>query len=679
MSDFKGSVKVVIGKRGDSIEEPLPFFLPPYIEGVTLGSFVIVEIGGRLRVGCVVGKGEGKGREPVLAILPIPPLPSSLLALAHWLSKEYLCSLQDAFQSIVPEVLNARPSLYLYPNVDYQKVRGKVRKQMVREASNGIPYTALRAFPTPEARKKILALLNARILLPKVELSFKESSREEVSTLLHPPLPPLLHSPASLPPYPILILWGGSRLRRLGYYLGIILEVINKGGNAILITPDVPSAEWVGKTLAQFVERTYIYHRQLPLGERYDFWVKCASSFHSALVVGNRSALFVPLPNVKLIIVEGDGETSLIRQEPPSYEAGNVALQRALQEGGRVIFGSDIPSLARFSLAKRRKIPLVRLPFHWGELEIKDISKEKRIIPPSTKQAIEDALRQNGKVVLVVNRKGLFYIFCKDCGNTFLCPSCNVPLIVYEKARDKERFLFCHLCGTLIKAPDVCPLCGSYKIAVRGIGLQRLASAVRRLFPQKKVVTLSSETPRQPFWEADIIVATKAVIPWMEIIKPFLSSMFDVDSLLSFPHFAQSENIYRLLFTLRKESKYVIIHTKQPDNPLFISSPLDFLEKESRLREEKRFPPFGHVLHFLFDDPEEAKAKGKAEELYEYLLGRGFPCLPPFPSLYPKRRGVYRYLLVIPSLTLFRAGKILKTALRFRRNLKWFLDVQEML
>lgn len=670
------NVKVVIGKRGDTIEEPLPFFLPPYIEGATLGSFVIVEVGGRLRIGCIVGDWEGKAREPVLAVLPVPPLPSSLLALAHWLASEYLCSLQDALQSIVPEILNATPSLYLYPNVAYEKVRGKVRKQMVREASEGVSYTTLKAFPTSQARKKILALLNANILIPKVELSFKESKIQE-KAILHPPLPKMLHSPPSLPPYPVLSLWGGNRMRRLGYYLSAISEVVSKGGNAILIMPDVPSAEWAGKTMAQFIRRTYIYHRQMPLTKRYPLWLEVASSFHSTLVVGNRTAIFLPLPNTKLIIVEGDGEPSLIRQEPPAYDAGNVALQRAVQEGSRVIFGSDLPSFPRFSLARKRRIQLVRLPFQLGELEIKDVREEKRIIPSSTKEAIEEALKEGEKVILVVNRRGLFYLICRDCGYTFPCPSCNVPLIVYEGP--KGRSLFCHLCGSFREATDVCPNCGSYRIGVRGMGIQRLTSAAKRLFPKAKVVSFSSEAPRQPFWEADIIVATKYITPWVELIKPALSCIFDIDSLLSFPHFAQSEAVYRLIFTLRKESKRLIIHTKQVDNPLFTLGPLEFLEEESRRREEKRFPPYGHMLHFVFDSPEEAKAREKAERMYEFLSRRGYPCLPPFPSLYPKRKGIYRYLLVIPSISLQRAGRILRTASQLEKNIKWFLDVQEMI
>ncbi len=675
MDKIRKNVKVVIGKRGDNVEEPLPFSLPPYIEGVSLGSFVIVEIGGKLGIGCVVGEWKDRAREPVLAVLPIPPLPPSLLALAHWLSNEYLCSLQDALQSVIPEILNASPSLYLYPAPTQGKVRGKVRKQMVREASDGISYTTLRAFPTSQARKKILALLNAHILLPKVELSFKESKRADKTAQLLPPLPKILPTPTPLPSYPAFLIWGGNRMKRLGYYLSVISGVVREGGNAILIMPDVSSAEWVGKTMAQFIEKTYIYHRQIPLALRYPLWLKLASSFHSTLVVGNRSAIFLPLPNLKLIIVEGDGEPSLIRQAPPSYDVGNVALQRAIQEGGRVIFGSDLPFLQRFYLVRRRRIRLARLSFQLGDIEIKNTREENRIIPPSTKVSIEEALRKKGKVVLVVNRKGLFHLFCKDCGNAFLCPSCNVPLTVYESPNG--RFLFCHFCGTMREATDVCPICGSYRIAARGIGIQRLSSAAKRLFPEAKVASLSSETPRQPFWEADIIVATKYITPWVEIIRPALSCIFDIDSLLNFPHFAQNESVYRLIFTLRKESERLIIHTKQVDNPLFTLSPLEFLQKESRRREEKKFPPFGHILHFLFSDVEEIKAKQKAEELYEYLLSKGFHCLPPFPSLYPKRKGVYRYLLVIPSLTLYRAGKILKTAIRFDKNLKWFLDVQE--
>ncbi|MBC7326988.1 primosomal protein N' [bacterium] len=670
---------MVIGKRGDSIEEPLVFFLPDYIKDITLGSFVVVEIAGRLRIGCVVGKGRGKAREPVLAVLPVPPLPSSLLALAHWLEEECLASLQDALQSMVPEILNAIPSLYLYPNVDYRKVRGKVRREIVREASEGASYATLRSLPATAVRKRILALLNAKILTPRVELSFRESKEDEKEGNLLPPVPKLLHSPSSIAHHPVMVLWGGNRLRRLGYYLANILEVIKGGGNVILVAPDVLTAEWIGNTFSQFIKRTIIYHRQLPLSQRFTLWVQLASSYHSTLVVGNRSALFLPLPNVRLIVVEGDGESSLFHQEPPYYEAGNVAMQRAIQEGGRVIFGSDLPSIARFSLVRKRKLHLIRLPFQSGEVEIKDIREEKKIIPSSTKEEIERVLNEGGRVVMIVNRRGLFYLVCRDCGNSFLCPSCNVPLIVYEGKEKSKRSLFCHLCGTFSEAPEICPQCGSYRISVWGIGIQRLVSAIRRLFPTAKISSFSSETPREAFWEADIVVATKSIVQWLEILSPSLTCVFDIDSQLSFPHFAQTDNVYRMLFTIRKESKRVIIHTKQPDNPIFTSPPLDFLERECRSREERKYPPFGHILTFLFDDPDESKAKDKAERLYEYILSRGFSCLPPFPSLYPKRKGMFRYLLVISCLNLPKARKILNLALKADKKLKWFLDVQESL
>jgi primosomal protein N' (replication factor Y) len=674
MKDLGGSVKIIVGKVAGEIEEPLTYSLPTHLKDIKLGAFVVVEVGGRLRIGCVVGRGEEKGKEPVLALLPISPLPPFLLSLAHWLSSEYLSSLQDSLQTIVPEVLNAIPSLYLYPKVDYQQVRGKVRREMVREAEKGVSYTTLRVYPTPRARQKIIALINSQILLPKVEVKFKE--RESKRPFSLPPIPkisPILFNSSSK----ATIIWGGNRRKRLALYSGAILKVLNTGGNAILVMPDSSSAEWAGKTLSQFIKTTYIYHRRLPLSQRFSLWQLLAKSFHSTLVVGNRSALFAPLPNVKLIIVEGDGESSLIHREPPSYEAGNVAYQRMIQEGIRVIFGSDLPSLSRFNLAKKG-IPLKKLPFQLGEMEIVDMKGIRHIIPPQTREEIDKALKENGKVVLVVNRKGLFYLFCQDCGNSFLCPSCNIPLILCEVGTEKKRFLFCHLCGNLSPAPDVCPICGSYRISARGMGIQRLASAAKRLFPTARIATISSETPSQPFWEADIIVATKAIVPWLELIKPTFSCIFDIDSLLRFPNFSQYESVYRLIFTLRKESRKLIIHTNQPENPLFCYEPIEYLERESEARKERKFPPFGHLLTFVIDEKDESKAIEKANGLYQHLISKNLHCLPPFPSLYPKRGGVYRYLLVIPTTSLYRARQLLKEALEYDKDLKWFLDIQEI-
>jgi primosomal protein N' (replication factor Y) len=674
MGDIEESIKVILGKIAGEIGEPLNYSLPPYLRRIKLGAFVVVEVGGRLRVGCVVGRGEEKGKEPVIAFLPIPPLPPFLLSLAHWLSSQYLSSLQDSLQTIVPEVLNAVPHLYLYPKVDYQQVRGKVRREMVREAEGGISYTTLRAYPTSEARKKIIALINSQILIPQVEIKFKEKESRIPFTL--PPIPQISPIPFNSSSK-VTILWGGDRKRRLALYSGAILRILNAGGNAILVMPDSASAEWAGKALSQFVKNTHIYHRRIPLSQRFYLWQNLAMSFHSTLVVGNRSALFAPLPNVKLIIVEGDGEASLIRREPPSYEAGNVAYQRMVQEGIKLIYGSDLPSLSRYNLA-RKGIPLKKLPFQLGELEIVDVKETRHIIPPQTREEIDKALKENRKVVLVVNRKGLFYLSCRDCGNSFLCPSCNVPLILCEVGVQKKRFLFCHLCGKQIPAPDVCPNCGSYRISARGMGIQRLASAAKRLFPSARIATLSSETPSQPFWEADIIVATSAIVPWVDLIKPALSCIFDIDSLLRFPNFSQYEKVYRLIFALRKESKKLIIHTNQPENPLFFYEPIDFLEKESEGRRERNFPPFGHILTFVISEKEESEAFRKVNGLYIHLSSKNFPCLPPFPSLYPKRGGVYRYLLVIPIKSIQRARRILKEALEYDKSLKWFLDLQEV-
>ncbi|MBC7329995.1 hypothetical protein H5T88_06505 [bacterium] len=674
MKDLGESVKIIVGKIAGEIEEPITYSLPSYLKNIKLGAFVVVEVGGRLRIGCVVGRGEEKGKEPVIAFLPISPFPPFLLSLAHWLSNEYLSSLQDSFQTIVPEVLNAIPSIYLYPNVDYQQVRGRVRREMVREAEGGVSYTTLRVYPTYQARQKIIALINSQILIPKVEVKFKE--RESQRTFTLPPIPQISPTPFNSSSK-VTILWGGDRTKRLSLYSAAILKVLNTGGNAILVMPDSASAEWAGKAMNQLVKTTYIYHRKLPLSQRFALWEQLSKSFHSSLVVGNRSALFAPLPNVKLIIVEGDGESSLIRREPPSYDAGNVAYQRMVQEGMRVIYGSDLPALSRFNLAKKG-IPLKKLPFKLGEMEILDVKGTRHIIPPQTREEIDKALRGNEKVVLVVNRKGLFYLSCRDCGNSFLCPSCNVPLILCEVGVQKKRFLFCHLCGNLSPAPDVCPNCGSYRISARGMGVQRLAAAAKRLFPTARITTLSSETPSQPFWEADIIVATRAIVPWVDLIKPALSCIFDIDSLLRFPNFSQYERVYRLIFTLRKESRKLIIHTNQPETPLFFYEPIEYLEMESKARRERNFPPFGHILTFIISEEEESKAIEKANGLYQHLISHNFHCLPPFPSLYPKRGGVYRYLLVIPTTSLHKARQILKEALEYDRNLKWFLDIQEL-
>jgi primosomal protein N' (replication factor Y) len=508
-----------------------------------------------------------------------------------------------------------------------------------------------------------------------VEIKFKE--RESKISFPLPPLPKISPIRFNNFSHKAMIIWGGNREKRLMLYLGAILNVIKTKGNAILVMPNSASAEWAGKALSQSIKTTYIYHRRLPLSQRFSLWQKLATSSNSTLLVGNRSALFAPLPNVKLIIVEGDGEASLTHREPPSYEAGNVAYQRMIQEGMMVIFGSDLPSLSRFNLAKKG-IPIKKMPFELGEIEILDVKGTRHIIPPQTREEIERTLKEKGKVVLVVNRRGLFYLLCQDCGNSFLCPSCNVPYILCEMGAEKRRFLFCHLCGNLSPAPDVCPLCGSYRISARGMGIQRLASAAKRLFPTARIITLSSETPNQPFWEADIVVATKAIVQWIELIKPTLSCIFDIDSLLRFPNFSQNESVYRLVFTLRKESRKLIILTNQPENPLFSYEPIEFLERESEARKERRFPPFGHLLTFLVDESEERKAMGKAESLYRHLISKNFHCLPPFPSLYPKRGGVYRYLLVIHTTSLHKARQILKEALEYQKDLKWYLDIQEV-
>lgn len=672
------TVKVIIGKRGGEIEEPLSFHVPSHLRNrVKLGSFVVVDVGGRLTTGCVVKEeGEGERAEPILALLPIPPLPPSLLALAHFISHDYLVSLQSALQSIAPEVLSASPRLIFYPLTEHAKVRGRVKRLIMDEARKGLTYTSLKALPFANIRQKVLSLLEAGYLSAKVELRFAE--REEKRQFLLPPSPPLVPSPWELGDKRGTMIWGGDRRERMGIYAYLIHKHLWEGGSVILLFPHPLWAEWAVNLLSPYAENIVLFHRAMPLKERYELWKRMAGSILPTLVVGDRGALFAPLRGVRLLIVEGDGEYSLRNRRPPYYEVGAVAFQRAVQEGAKVVFGSDIPSLMRLAWAKNQILDLHKLPFSMGQLRIEDIRGKRHIIPPPTREEIRDTLDQGKKVLLVVNKRGLFRLYCRDCGFYFLCPSCETSLMLQEEGG--ERYLQCFLCGRKEKAPEVCPVCGGHRIAARGIGTQRLISAVKRMFPKANVASLTTEAPSQAVWEADVVVGTtRAIIPWLFLLNPTLSCLFEVDATLSLPHFSQRERVYRLLFSLRSRSERLVIHTGQPNNPFFSLLPEEFLEMEVKTRQERQFPPFGHILTFLIEDSEEDKARLRAEEIYE-KLGKRFPFLPPFPSFYPKEKGVFRYLLVLPTPSLSKAREALRAMQSLKlKNWRWFLDSEDML
>ncbi|HDL18406.1 MAG TPA: primosomal protein N' [Bacteroidetes bacterium] len=477
-----------------------------------------------------------------------------------------------------------------------------------------------------------------------------------------------------------VLLYGVTGSGKTQVYIDVLKEVRKKNRNAIVLVPEIAlTPQTVSRFKAHFGDDIAVLHSRMSNGERYDSWRKIHNG-QVHIVIGPRSAIFAPLANIGLIVVDEEQENSYKQNDQsPRYHARDVALIRGQMNRAIVILGSATPSLESYYNARIHKFKILEMPHRvealpLPEVEIVDMREEWQkykgkpslIFSHRLMQKIAEKLDQKEQVILLQNRRGFStFILCRDCGHVERCINCNITLTYHIH----EHRLRCHYCDYQKAAPQTCPSCGGIQINYKGTGTQRVEEEIRTHFPAARVVRMDMDTTRRKGshdrilrdfeeGEYDILLGTQMVAKGLDFPNVTLVGVISADTTLRLPDFRAAERTFQLLTQVagrsgrKTKQGEVIIQTYSPqDHSIIFSKKHDYLRffaGEIMERKDLSYPPFSRLIKIEFRESGEEKVKLVADVFARNMIAQPFyRLLGPAPAPLSRLKDEYRYHIII--------------------------------
>ncbi len=481
-----------------------------------------------------------------------------------------------------------------------------------------------------------------------------------------------------------LLLHGVTGSGKTEVYLHCIDAALRRGRGAIVLVPEIAlTPQMVGRFRARFGDRLALLHSALGQGERFDEWHRILRG-EADLVVGARSAIFAPVENLGVIVVDEENERAYKQDSPPRYHAIEVARHRARQHNAVLILGGATPSVETYyaSQGDEADLSLVRLPQRIDnrplpEVEIIDLRGETLMGKGGTfsqrlLDALADCLGRGEQAMLFLNRRGFStFVMCRKCGYTLRCPDCAVALIYHHATRDMR----CHHCDHARPVPDECDECGSDDIGFHGLGTERVADQVEREFAEARVLRMDRDTTarkgayaailrRFARGEANVLIGTQMIAKGHDFPDVTLVGVLNADVGLNRPDFRAAEQTFQLLTQVAGRAGRadkpgtVLVQTYNPEHQAIVAAShhdyAQFYEYELANRRRNLYPPFTRLVNLTVTDEEKARAFELSQQLARNLQRVGFQkkrgrqqYVGPAPAPLHKLRGRYRYHLLL--------------------------------
>ena len=704
--------------------------MPDQQDTVKLGSMVLVPFGrgSRARMGVVLACDAEPESAKLKYLFDVAPasacLTPELLRLVHFLKERTFCTYYEAVKAVIPYGAQYKPA------VAADGVTPVLQKQLTRHTENSYRLVGgLPQKPKPTAKQlAAVALLGggprtlneledkgiSRAVLDNLcAKGVLECSKVNKSIDLYSSIPlknePICLTAEQQAAYDALLpkleddaphsalLYGVTGSGKTLVFLKLIAHCLEQGRKALVLVPEISlTPQMILRLKSQFGRRVAVQHSALNHTERLLQW-QMIQDGGADIVVGTRSAIFSPLENIGLIIIDEEQEHTYRSESAPRYSAHEMARQRAAENGALLLLASATPSTESFYAAQHGRTQLVRLTQRYGgnplpKVQIVDMRAELASgNPREISLAMEDAIRRNldaGKqTILLLNRRGYQTMAqCEDCREVLKCQKCSVPM-VYHKSAHK---VLCHYCGSQMEPPTVCPTCGG-KLQYRGFGTQKAEEELAKLFPDARVLRMDQDSTaakdahekllaKFADHEYDIMVGTQMVAKGLDFEDVTLVGVLGIDSLLFAQGFRAYENVFSLITQVvgrsgrAKDPGFAIIQTTDPDNPVLnLAAAQDydaFFEQEIAYRKLGLYPPFCGLCVIGFAGAKEIET-ARAAARFAALLGQlaaKQPNLPlrvlgPTPSSIEKINDTYRYKLTIKCRNDRRFRDLVRSAL----------------
>ena len=442
----------------------------------------------------------------------------------------------------------------------------------------------------------------------------------------------------------VQLLHGVTGSGKTEIYLTLIAACLARGESSIFLVPEISlTPQMLSQLRARFGKNAAILHSGLSAGERFDEWWRLRTG-EAKIAIGARSAIFAPMENLGVIIIDEEHDSSYSSESAPRYNTFDVALLRAKKNKCKLVLGSATPSVETYKKAKEGEFSLIRLDKRINkrplpEIIIADMRREVRkgnnsAFSSSLKEEIEKCLAADKQAILFLNRRGYSQtVICKECGYVAKCEACDVSLTYH---RD-ENCLKCHYCGMKYGMLTACPDCGGVKLSYAGTGTQRVTADLQKLYPSARILRMDNDTTSgkeghykilKAFAEkkADILVGTQMIAKGHDFPAVTLVGILDADMSLHFSDYRSGERTFQLLTQVagrsgRAEEKgKVVLQTFDPENEVLRFATgynyEGFYENEISLRTAMAFPPFSKIVRILISGEDDKKTLEGLREVY---------------------------------------------------------------
>jgi primosomal protein N' (replication factor Y) (superfamily II helicase) len=725
-------VRVIVDR---AIHRELDYSVPEALaERVGVGSRVRVPFREKSALATVVAipeRSDAKGIRPIEAIVgEAPILTEPLLELARWIGTYYCCPIETVMRSMLPQVIRRaevgwKKQLFVQPvrNIDeaeFEKLRRRAPRQAelleaVAKLQKPVRATELlrqTSFDNQTLRalvKRGLAELREEAVVrdPHGDEQFIATSNlvlNEEQTRALKEIVQALDAPENARP---ILLHGVTGSGKTEIYLQAIRAALDRARTAIVLVPEISlTPQTVERFKGRFAEAqdaVAVLHSHLSEGERHDEWHKIHSG-RARIVIGARSAVFAPLKNLGLIVVDEEHETTYKQEEAPRYHARDVAVVRAKIEKCVVVLGSATPSLESYHNATIGKYRLMTLTQRVDQkqmplMRVVDLRQERRkekkaaILSEKLSQAITDRLEKREQTILFLNRRGFSTsLLCSNCGEARNCPNCSVALTFHQhfpqgglaSLKTMSGRLSCHLCGHTAAVPKKCPACGQDALIYYGFGTEKVESTVAQIFPKAVVRRMDADsmTRKEAYRETlqnfrtgkiDILVGTQMIAKGLHFPNVTLVGIINADLALHLPDFRAGERTFQLLTQVagragRGETPgEVFVQTYTPFSPsIQFARHHDFagyFQQELEFRERCDFPPVKHAILITVRSAHEGRAKLSAETLKRRLseaLAEEFILGDATPAPLEKLQGQFRFHILIRGEAIMRLSRLVR-------------------
>ena len=684
-------IGVLVELSNKNIDRVFDYSVPDcFLDKIKLGIRVKVPFGKMELEGFVVEVKDSSDIE-VKDILDVIDdeaiLNSELLELGKKMQEDTLSTLISCYQIMLPkalkakngQVINKKFDTYYYLNKDivcYGKL--STSQEKIINLCMEKEYV-LRKELVDISLSSLNTLIKKNILLEKklehYRLSYNEKieAKKELTNDQKSVVDEVLANTGYFP----YLLFGVTGSGKTEVYMELIEDSLNKGKTSIVLVPEISlTPQMVLRFQKRFGDNIAAIHSALSDGEKYDEWRRIVKG-EAKIVIGARSAIFAPLNNIGMIIIDEEHSDSYKQDDSnPRYNAKDIALLRGKYHNCPVIMGSATPSLEVFARAKKGVFKLLELPNringkslpHINIVDMNEmISKTKGHFSPVLLEAISARLLKNEQIILLLNRRGYSsFVTCKNCGYTFKCPNCDITL-TYHKS---SRTLRCHYCGYGTKVYDTCPECHEKSINDLGVGTEKVEEELNKLFPESRILRMDFDTTSRKGMhekmikafknhEYDILLGTQIVSKGLDFDNVTLVGVINADTSLNIPDFRSSETTFSLLAQVAgragrsdKEGE-VIIQTFNPEHYAIQYTKkhdyLGFYNREMSIRRELKYPPYYYICYVKISGKDNKYIYEESLKITKLFHNKliNMIILGPSPCTIFKLNNIYRYGIIL--------------------------------